>query len=115
MTLKWPLFCVISPNSVSVGAHCVKVYAMVEDRRKKVKSLSCLLMSFLYKRSPKNDDVFADFHSLAVMRSSDRLFSCHHNNPSAMTVSHFLCPFNISFAYARLWAKMTSRRGSMLK
>jgi len=52
MTLKWPLFCVISPNSVSVGAHCVKVYAMVEDRRKKVKSLSCLLMSFLYKRSP---------------------------------------------------------------
>jgi len=30
MTLngQWPLFCVISPNSVASGAHCVKV---VED------------------------------------------------------------------------------------
>jgi len=40
-----PIFCVISPNSVASGAHCVKV---VEDVVvKNSRSLSHLLMSFL--------------------------------------------------------------------
>jgi len=41
-----PLFCVISPNSVASGAHCVKV---VEDVVVKTpRSLSYLLMNFLF-------------------------------------------------------------------
>jgi len=29
--IKWPLFCVISPNSVASGAHCVVVEDVVDS------------------------------------------------------------------------------------
>ena len=45
--LERPLFCVISPNSVASGTHCVKVFEAVVV--KSSRSLSHLLMSFLYR------------------------------------------------------------------
>jgi len=49
--LELTLFCVISPNSVASGAHCVKV---VEDVVvKSSRSLSHLLTSFLLRKTTK--------------------------------------------------------------
>jgi len=44
---EWPLFCVISPNSVASGADCVKVVEDVVVKSSRL--LSHLLASFLFK------------------------------------------------------------------